>query len=323
MQNARLSELERLLAKTSAKPSPVKMSTAVKSSEEFNSLKEENRVVSFLLLRFPRYFDLLDLCCSSPCPSFLSRLQLMEAMDVLQEQVANYENEIRMLNTTKTPKRVGSKGIEPKGSASASKRQQSQRNLMASQRNLMDDMQGNTSSAAVGALEAALFRPALHGARCDAAKWKNKSMSAALLSLPPLAVPGLSESSKSNEESKEEPPVTDDTYDSLSRLTSALSNYRMEQASTTVVDLEKAKGRSRAHLRTRKAQKIAAEENLEAAAAAVKSCLARYGDAPGAYSTSANKHLLGKVKLHGKEPFQSISTNVNKDELYRLFFHLD
>ena len=46
MQNARLSELEKLLAKSSAKPSPVKMSSAVKSSEEFNKLKEENRVVS-------------------------------------------------------------------------------------------------------------------------------------------------------------------------------------------------------------------------------------------------------------------------------------
>lgn len=47
MQNARLSELEKLLAKSSAKPSPVKVSTAAKSSEEFNKLKEENRVVSF------------------------------------------------------------------------------------------------------------------------------------------------------------------------------------------------------------------------------------------------------------------------------------
>lgn len=46
MQNARLSELEKVLAKTSAKPSPSKMSAALKSSEELNSLKEENRVVS-------------------------------------------------------------------------------------------------------------------------------------------------------------------------------------------------------------------------------------------------------------------------------------
>lgn len=46
MQNARLSELEKLLAKSSTKPSPVQMSNAVKSSEEFNQMKEENRMVS-------------------------------------------------------------------------------------------------------------------------------------------------------------------------------------------------------------------------------------------------------------------------------------
>ena len=45
MQNARLSELEKLLAKSSTKPSPVKMSNAAKSSEEFNQMKEENRMV--------------------------------------------------------------------------------------------------------------------------------------------------------------------------------------------------------------------------------------------------------------------------------------
>ena len=52
MQNARLSELEKLLAKSSAKPSPVKITSAVKSTEELNSLKEENRVVCASL----RYF---------------------------------------------------------------------------------------------------------------------------------------------------------------------------------------------------------------------------------------------------------------------------
>jgi hypothetical protein len=46
MQNARLSELEKLLATSSSKHSPVKMSSAAKSTEELNSLKEENRVVS-------------------------------------------------------------------------------------------------------------------------------------------------------------------------------------------------------------------------------------------------------------------------------------
>jgi hypothetical protein len=46
MQNARLSELEKLLAKSSVKSLGRGKASDLKSSEEFNSLKEENRVVS-------------------------------------------------------------------------------------------------------------------------------------------------------------------------------------------------------------------------------------------------------------------------------------
>ena len=46
MQNARLSELEKLLAKTSTGTRSVGIASDMKSSEKFNSLKEENRVVS-------------------------------------------------------------------------------------------------------------------------------------------------------------------------------------------------------------------------------------------------------------------------------------
>jgi hypothetical protein len=49
MQNARLSELEKLLAKSSASPVGRGKSSDLKSSEEFNSLKEENRVVSLMI----------------------------------------------------------------------------------------------------------------------------------------------------------------------------------------------------------------------------------------------------------------------------------
>ena len=45
MQNARLAELEKLLAKTSAQPSPRIKSAEMTSSEEMNSLREEIRVV--------------------------------------------------------------------------------------------------------------------------------------------------------------------------------------------------------------------------------------------------------------------------------------
>ena len=45
------------------------------------------------------------------------------------------------------------------------------------------------SSAAVGALEAALFRPALNSALRDAARWKGKALTQSLMQLPPLSVP--------------------------------------------------------------------------------------------------------------------------------------
>jgi hypothetical protein len=44
MQNARLSELERMLAKSNV-TAPRNMSTDLKSSQEYNTLLEENRVV--------------------------------------------------------------------------------------------------------------------------------------------------------------------------------------------------------------------------------------------------------------------------------------
>lgn len=47
VQNTRLSELEKLLARTSTQPSPRIKSAEMTSSEEINSLKQENRVVSY------------------------------------------------------------------------------------------------------------------------------------------------------------------------------------------------------------------------------------------------------------------------------------
>lgn len=46
VQNTRLAELEKLLARTNAQPSPSIKSAEMTSSEEINSLKQENRVVS-------------------------------------------------------------------------------------------------------------------------------------------------------------------------------------------------------------------------------------------------------------------------------------
>lgn len=79
MQNARLSELEKLLAKSSAKPSPVKINSAVKSSGELNSLKEENRVVCDPLLPLleivsPSLWFQLQRTAHSACSSLVAIL---------------------------------------------------------------------------------------------------------------------------------------------------------------------------------------------------------------------------------------------------------
>jgi hypothetical protein len=180
----------------------------------------------------------------------------MEAMDVLQEQVANYENEVRMLNSMKSPKgkpQTRRQSVEAKSLGSIGKRQPSQTNIGVEVADL----------AAVGVLEAALFRPALSGALRDASKWKNAALSKALLELPPLSVPGAPV-----EEGKD--GFQDDAMESLSRLTAAMNAYRMEQASAVVIDLEKCGRNPRAYLRGTIAKERIAAEELSAAAAAAR-----------------------------------------------------
>jgi len=292
MQNARLSELEKLLAKTSAKPSPAKMTQAVKSSEELTSLKEENRV-------------------------------LMEAMDVLQRQVDGYENEIRFLKDTRSPKRpaITSPDVRRRATPERMRMTPTDKRRMIPQRNiggpssrsLMDEMQVVGSSGAVGAVEAVLFRPALHSALRDAAKWKGVAMKTTLLELPPLAVP------VSSEEESKEALASSDAYDNWSQLTSALSHYRMEQASCKVVDLSNREKSSRAHLRQMKAEKAMVAQRLDEAAASLRGHLAQWGVSSPNYSPS---QMVGKVKLSGSEPSRAVATTVTKDYLHRLNLHL-
>ena len=149
MQNARLSELEKLLAKTNAQPSSRMISSQMVSSEELNSLKQENRV-------------------------------LEEAMDVLHRQVEEYENEIRLLRDSKTP----SKGPRSRTPRRTFAPESSMRDRSRSNENL----QGLEDDGHLGAFEAALFRPALLAARKDAAQWKARATINTLLELPPLNV---------------------------------------------------------------------------------------------------------------------------------------
>merc|ERR1712032_1581166 len=122
---------------------------------------------------------------------------LMEAMDVLQRQVDEYENEIRLLKDMKTPKKGPHRTPRrTMGTDYANDRRLGIRDV--------DETQSVVSSAAVGALEAALFRPALNSALRDASKWKGKAVKSTLLELPPLSVSlfGSSNTNESNDEGK-------------------------------------------------------------------------------------------------------------------------
>uniref|UniRef100_A0A7S1YIV4 Dynein associated protein domain-containing protein n=1 Tax=Grammatophora oceanica TaxID=210454 RepID=A0A7S1YIV4_9STRA len=151
MQNARLSELERVLAKNNTQVSLRPKTVDVSSAEEVNSLKQEIRV-------------------------------LTEAMEVLQSQTDEYEAEIRMLKDPKSP--MGRKSGTPRKGGSVF-------DYTATQRGRKEDPFGGASLSSIAALEAALFRPALEHTRANASRWKAQSMAKAMADLPPLNIVGF------------------------------------------------------------------------------------------------------------------------------------
>jgi len=205
MQAARLTELEKLLAKSSAGAAG-RQAIDMRSTEEFKSLQEENRV-------------------------------LTEAMDVLQRQVDEYENEIRSLKDFKSPGRAKNRTprrVPSSGSDSSPYNRQSV---------------GAEDITKTGALEAAIFRPALQRALQDAARWKAASMASNLASLPPLPAPiGLSTSGNDID---------------MLELTSALCNYRAVKADTKLIDLTKRNKTPRLQLREMNEKKNAAVQRVQ------------------------------------------------------------
>lgn len=210
LQNARLSELEKVLAKSSGAMGRV-MSSEMKSVEEYNSLREENRVLS-------------------------------EAMDVLQRQVDEYENEIRVLKDFKSPKRGGAaaRGTPRRSMTSVGDFGSPQSRMM------VEEKQTST-----GALEATLFRPALQQALEESAYWKKTTVES-LLDLPPLPMP-----------TPEESKMSDERADDLHQLNTALHDYRFELASIKIVDLTRKDKSPREQLRENKARASAVTLRLE------------------------------------------------------------
>lgn len=271
MQNARLSELEKVLTKSSAQTIQIAQKSADTSSvEELVDLKEENRV-------------------------------LTEAMDVLQQQVDEYEKELRAAKDLKSPKGRGAT-TPRKGAPGLFSPSRSTRGF--------DDVSGSAdvSPASVAALEAAFYRPALASARREASNWKAKAMSSTIMDLPPLNVPRVSSLFGENkEEEKDDSPLAD--------LESAMSELRLARASVTIVDLTKPSPRAR-HFDSM-AKTAAAEQRLKQATAAANRWISQSGaSVPLPLATDV---LLGRLKLTGLSGFSTtLSLKVNRDDLNRM-----
>lgn len=271
MQNARLSELEKVLTKSNAQTIQIAQTSADASSvEELVNLKEENRV-------------------------------LTEAMDVLQQQVDEYENELRAAKDPKSPMRRGTTTPRKGGSVLFSPGR-STRGL--------DDVSGSAdvSPASVAALEAAFYRPALVSAHREASNWKAKAMSSSIMDLPPLYVPRASSSFGENkEEEKDHNPLAD--------LEAAMSELRLARASVTIVDLTKPS--PRAHYFDSMAKTAAAEQRLKKAAVTANQWISQSGaSVPLPVATDV---LLGRLKFPGISQLSTtLSLKVTTDDLNRM-----
>lgn len=310
MQNARISELEKVLAKSSSVPSPrgVK-SSDLTSSEELNTMKEENRVVSksygvrlSLISRERRWSNSLF--------SFSQMSQLTEAMDVLQRQVDEYESEIRSLKDFKSPK-----STQRRTSMSSRASPFMSPGFSASKGTPAGEALSEVSAATVGALEAALLRPALEAVRQDAARYKAQAMDAALRSLPPLDLM-VTPASVGNEEFKQSGPANE-VQSLATTLSQARSRVRMEKASFAVVDLSKTDKSPRESLLDSMARTYNAEMDLADAVTATERYLR---EKHGTVVSIGGKegHLIGKVKLSGEEPPLIVPVTMTKSALNQL-----
>ncbi|GKY94923.1 hypothetical protein MPSEU_000457200 [Mayamaea pseudoterrestris] len=206
LQTARLSELEKEIAKGG---SFVNRTIDLKSSDEFERLTEENRV-------------------------------LHDAMQHWQTQAEEYQ---AALKDIKSPAAKGQKNVTPRrGLPSAS-------DMTPSGPGVADGRHED-----VGLLEATLYRPALQQALRDASKWKAAAIASHLQDLLPLRVPSFSLLGS--------PELSEPLSDGLIELTSAVCNYRLVKASSTIIDLTNTEKSARAQLRESHRSHVAASERL-------------------------------------------------------------
>ena len=266
MQNARLSELEKLLAKSNVQgPSRLQKSASV--TEELMKLKEENRV-------------------------------LMDAVDVMQQQVDDYELEIRMLKDPKSPKARMSMGSSARRSLA-----------------IPDVKRGEIASgvdaspAAIAALQATLFRPAMDSIRCDAAVWKGIAVAEDIVSLPPLS---LHDSAPTDARSKGDSSWND----AVSSFEAARAALRLEKSSFRLIDLT-VDASARSQLLEALSRVTVAEEQLRVASGSMSNILAQKGDAASG-SPRELGDLLGRIRFTGVDTPRKLSLAMTKEDMTRL-----
>lgn len=236
---------------------------------------------------------------------YLLHLKLTEAMDVLHRQVDEYENEIRALKDFKSPKSARRTSMSSRASPFMSPG-------FSAKGTPAGEPLAEASAATIGALEAALLRPALEAVRQDASRCKAQSMATALSSLPPLNL--VTPTSTNKKESKEQIQQLETLANALSE---ARSHVRMQKASVTVVDLSKSDKSPRQTLLESMAKTYSAEMKLADAVFATNQWLDdRQGIVAGKPST-ADAPLLGKVKIPGDGSL-SVPLTMNKTALTRL-----
>lgn len=242
---------------------------------------------------------------------FVLILQLTEAMDVLHQQVEEYENEIRFRRDFKTPKLAQRSSRMPHANPFSP-------GLSTGKGKLGDEVQ--EASLAASALEAALLRPALQAARRDASMCKSQTFAAALSTLPPLPA-SFSVTRNSDDEESKEPEPTEILKTLSTSLSRARSLVRLEKASTAIVDLRKSNKSARFLLMDSMTKSHNAEMKLADAMSAAERWLA-YNDVNAVnLGESTLRRLVGRVKIAGENP-SVVPVSVNTQTLLRLQMHV-
>ncbi|KAL7552518.1 hypothetical protein ACHAWF_015767 [Thalassiosira exigua] len=301
MQNARISELERLIqASSPANPmSPLKGSMASPGtpvpSVDTEKLKEEVRV-------------------------------LQEAVDVMQKQAEEYEKEIRSL---KDKSRTSRGGVRTAGGRSTPRKSSS----MDLEATLNQLGQGSKSSGASSSrdvllesisLETALFRPALSSAVHSASYWKSQAMGSALSKLAPLNVPVPRQSMPSstgsdvmvalnNLLSKGDGSARNRSH-YLDELALAKNESRLAKASFSVADLSKGNIPSRIQLSEARQKEQMAETRLRNAASMLLKSTETEPFASFVPSSSGRtQDPLGRISLPCRDGVSAVASLVVND----------